>query len=49
MFLQRPVNHLKGKGCDKCGGTSDLTVEKLLQQREQELQKLTGNKPAMKY
>ena len=28
MFLQRPVNHLKGKGCDKCGGTSDLTVEK---------------------
>lgn len=28
MFLQRPVNHLKGKGCDKCGGTSDLTAEK---------------------
>ena len=28
---------------------ADLTVEKLLQQREQDLQKLTGNKPAMKY
>jgi hypothetical protein len=35
------------KGSNKISG--ELTVEQLLQQREQDLQKLTGNKPAMKY
>ena len=35
------------KGSNKISG--DLTVEQLQQQREQDLQKLTGNKPPIKY
>lgn len=35
------------KGSNKISG--DLTVEQLQQQRELDLQKLTGNKPAMKF
>ena len=35
------------KGSNKISG--DLTIEQLQQQRESELQKITGNKPPMKF
>jgi hypothetical protein len=45
--ISTPDDEHDYKGASKISG--DLTVEQLLQQREQDLQKLTGNKPAMKY
>jgi hypothetical protein len=45
--ISTPEDDHDYKGSNKISG--DLTVEKLLQQREQDLQKLTGNKPPMKY
>ena len=45
--ISTPEDEQDYKSAGKISG--DLTVEKLLQQREQDLQKLTGNKPAMKY
>ena len=44
--ISTPEDDHDYKGSNKIAG--DLTVEKLLQQREQDLQKLTGNKPVMK-
>jgi hypothetical protein len=45
--ISTPEDEQDYKSAGKISG--DLTVEKLLQQREQDLQKLTGNKPAMKF
>ena len=45
--ISTPEDEQDYKSAGKISG--DLTVEKLLQQREQELQKLTGNKPPMKF
>lgn len=45
--ISTPEDDHDYKGSNKISG--DLTVEQLLQQREQDLQKVTGNKPAMKY
>ena len=45
--ISTPEDEHDYKGSNKISG--DLTVEQLLQQREQDLQKLTGNKPAMKF
>jgi len=45
--ISTPEDDHDYKGSNKISG--DLTVEKLLQQREQDLQKLTGNKPPMKF
>ena len=41
--ISTPEDEHDYKGSNKLSG--DLTVEQLLQQREQDLQKLTGNKP----
>lgn len=30
-FLQRPVNHLMGRGCPNCGGSKSLTFEKFIE------------------
>jgi hypothetical protein len=43
--ISTPEDDHDYKGSNKLSG--DLTVEQLLQQREQDLQKLTGNKPPM--
>jgi hypothetical protein len=45
--INTPEDDHDYKSSNKVPG--DLTVEQLLQQREQDLQKLTGNKPAMKF
>ena len=45
--ISTPEDEHDYKGSNKISG--DLTVEQLLQQREQDLQKVTGNKPAMKF
>ena len=45
--ISTPEDEHDYKGSNKLSG--DLTVEQLLQQREQDLQKLTGNKPPIKY
>ena len=45
--INTPEDEQDYKSAGKISG--DLTVEQLQQQREQDLQKLTGNKPAMKY
>ena len=45
--ISTPEDDHDYKGSNKISG--DLTVEQLLQQREQDLQKLTGNKPPMKF
>jgi len=44
--ISTPEDEQDYKGANKISG--DLTVEQLLQQREQDLQKLTGNKPPLK-
>ena len=44
--ISTPEDDHDYKGSNKISG--DLTVEQLQQQREQDLQKLTGNKPVMK-
>ena len=44
--INTPEDEQEYKGANKLSG--DLTVEQLLQQREQDLQKLTGNKPPLK-
>ena len=44
--ISTPEDEQEYKGANKLSG--DLTVEQLLQQREQDLQKLTGNKPPLK-
>jgi hypothetical protein len=45
--ISTPEDEQDYKSAGKISG--DLTVEKLLQQREQDLQKLTGNKPPMSF
>jgi hypothetical protein len=45
--ISTPADDHDYKGSNKLSG--DLTVEKLQQQRESELQKITGNKPPMKF
>lgn len=45
--ISTPEDDHDYKGSNKISG--DLTVEQLQQQREQDLQKLTGNKPPMKF
>ena len=45
--ISTPEDEQDYKSAGKISG--DLTVEKLLQQREQELQKLTGNKPPINF
>ena len=45
--ISTPEDEQDYKSYGKISG--DLTVEKLLQQREQELQKLTGNKPPINF
>lgn len=45
--ITTPSDDHNYKGSNKISG--DLTVEKLQQQREAELQKITGNKPPMKF
>jgi hypothetical protein len=45
--INTPADDHDYKGSNKISG--DLTVEQLQQQREQDLQKLNGNKPAMKF
>ena len=45
--ITTPADDHDYKGSNKISG--DLTVEQLLQQRESELQKITGNKPPMKF
>ena len=45
--ISTPEDEQDYKSAGKISG--DLTVEKLLQQREQELQKLNGNKPTIKF
>ena len=30
-FLQRPANHLSGRGCHECGGNKPLTVKKFIE------------------
>ena len=45
--ISTPEDEHDYKSSNKISG--DLTVEQLLQQREQDLQKLTGNKPPMKF
>lgn len=44
--ISTPEDEQDYKSAGKISG--DLTVEQLLQQREQDLQKLTGNKPPLK-
>jgi hypothetical protein len=44
--ISTPEDEQDYKSASKISG--DLTVEQLLQQREQDLQKLTGNKPPLK-
>lgn len=45
--ITTPADDHDYKGSNKISG--DLTVEQLQQQRESELQKITGNKPPMKF
>lgn len=45
--ISTPADEHEYKGSNKISG--DLTVEQLQQQRESELQKITGNKPQMKF
>ena len=45
--ISTPADEHDYKGSNKISG--DLTVEQLQQQRESELQKITGNKPPMKF
>ena len=45
--ISTPADEHEYKGSNKISG--DLTVEQLQQQRESELQKITGNKPPMKF
>ena len=35
-FLQRPANHLSGRGCSECGGNKPLTIEKFIERARAE-------------
>ena len=45
--MNTPDNDHDYKGSNKL--STELTVEQLLQQRDAELQKITGNKPPIKF